>query len=427
MWRGTGGQPPPAHLIDADRDRRIGPGYDNEWTPHWIGRPDHEVAVPYYDFEHVRLCTLHGDSVHGHYGRWLAERHADPDSLRGPGNAIADDRYRAPQAWRTRMPEELYPTSYVAGRAIDFLEAHAAGGATAPFFLQCSFPDPHHPYTPPGRYWDMYEPGAIELPASFDAAPEAGPAAYVRAHQRAEAERSPYAPFVASEREAREIIALTYGMVTLIDDAVGRVLARLDALGLADDTVVLFTSDHGDWMGDHGLMLKGPLHYQSLIRVPLLWADPRPAARTAPRTPADRRGPRPRQHHRHCRHHPGARRAGPLQRDPGKEPPRRRRGSGRRRCRPRRAGGGRGRPASQLRLRRAAAGAHPRHRAPPAVALGRAAPGASSTTSPTIPTSSTTAGTTPAAARLKADLTAQLLHETIRAGRAARRLPSGLA
>ncbi len=60
----------------------------------------------------------------------------------------------------------------------------------------------------------------------------------------------------------------------MIDDAVGRILARLDALGLADDTVVLFTSDHGDFMGDRGVLLKFGMHYQELVRVPLVWRDP---------------------------------------------------------------------------------------------------------------------------------------------------------
>lgn len=60
----------------------------------------------------------------------------------------------------------------------------------------------------------------------------------------------------------------------MIDDAVGRVLSRLEGLGLAEGTVVIFTSDHGDYMGDHGLMLKLLLHYQGIIRVPFLWSDP---------------------------------------------------------------------------------------------------------------------------------------------------------
>jgi arylsulfatase A-like enzyme len=66
-------------------------------------------------------------------------------------------------------------------------------------------------------------------------------------------------------------------MVTAIDDAVGRILARLKDLGLAKDTVVVFTSDHGDLLGDHQLILKGPLHYRGLVRVPFVWSDPRGA------------------------------------------------------------------------------------------------------------------------------------------------------
>jgi len=272
---------PPDHLIDADQDRRIGPDYDNEWTPYWQARPDHDVQLPFYDFEHVRLCTLHGDQVHGHYGRWLVDHHADPDSLRGPANAIPDDRYNSPQAWRTRIPEDLYPTNYVADKTIDYLERHVAKNtatqrtneAADPFFIQCSFPDPHHPFTPPGRYWDMYDPADVILPDSFHVNRDPPPIAHIRAHQRPEDQRSPYAPFTVSEREAREIIALTYGMMTMIDDAVGRVLSKLDELNLAEDTTILFTTDHGDWMADHGIMLKGPLHYQGLIRVPLIWTD----------------------------------------------------------------------------------------------------------------------------------------------------------
>ncbi|MGH7784459.1 MAG: sulfatase family protein, partial [Candidatus Binatia bacterium] len=80
--------------------------------------------------------------------------------------------------------------------------------------------------------------------------------------------------FAVTEREAREAIALTYGMITMIDDAVGRILSRLTALGFAEDTVIIFNSDHADFMGDHQLLLKGALHYQGLVRVPFIWSDP---------------------------------------------------------------------------------------------------------------------------------------------------------
>ena len=80
--------------------------------------------------------------------------------------------------------------------------------------------------------------------------------------------------FASNEREIREIIALTYGLITNIDDRVGMVMQTLRDCGADDNTVVIFTSDHGDLMGDHGVMLKGPLHYQGLIRVPFIWREP---------------------------------------------------------------------------------------------------------------------------------------------------------
>jgi arylsulfatase A-like enzyme len=85
--------------------------------------------------------------------------------------------------------------------------------------------------------------------------------------------------FACTEREAREATALTYGMITMVDDAVGRILERLKTLGLDDTTIVMFTADHGDYMGDHQLMLKGPMHYQALVRVPFLWREPDGGAR----------------------------------------------------------------------------------------------------------------------------------------------------
>ena len=81
-------------------------------------------------------------------------------------------------------------------------------------------------------------------------------------------------PFACTEREAREAIALNYGTIAQVDEGVGRVLAELKRLGLERDTVVIFTSDHGDFMGDHQMLLKGPMHYEGIIRVPFIWSDP---------------------------------------------------------------------------------------------------------------------------------------------------------
>jgi arylsulfatase A-like enzyme len=84
-----------------------------------------------------------------------------------------------------------------------------------------------------------------------------------------------------SAREAQEARALTCGMIACIDDAVGAVLNALDKSGKRDDTVVIFTSDHGDHLGDHRLMLKGAEQYQSIVRVPFIWSDPKAASKRA--------------------------------------------------------------------------------------------------------------------------------------------------
>ena len=71
-----------------------------------------------------------------------------------------------------------------------------------------------------------------------------------------------------SDAQRLEIIANTYGQIALIDHQVGRLMNCLDTLGLADNTIIVYASDHGDWLGDHGLVLKGPMHYEGLLRVP---------------------------------------------------------------------------------------------------------------------------------------------------------------
>ena len=268
---------PPEYLREADNTLANHGRYDQELPSTWLREPDFEPTIPYYGFSHVELCIGHGDKVAGHYDRWLKARHPDPDSLRGPKNQLPGNDYLAPQAWRTRIPEELYPTAFVAERTMTYLENYTRSDRTRPFFIQCSFPDPHHPFTPPGRYWDMYDPRMISLPPSFNSGERPIPAHLQNLYdERAlnQSNRDGQRTFAISEREAREAIALTYGMITMVDDAIGSILGWLKTLGLDTDTVVVFTSDHGDFMGDHQLLLKGALHYRGLVRVPFIWRDP---------------------------------------------------------------------------------------------------------------------------------------------------------
>lgn len=263
---------PSAHLRDAYKNNRHSKDYDLEVAPNWDTPLAARLKGDFYGFEHVEVAADHGDQASGDYLLWARAQTADFDALTGPENALVDTRIDAPQAWRTAVPEGLYSTTWIADRAEAWLADQSQGDA--PFFLQMSFPDPHHPFTPPGRYWDMYDPADIALPASFGQGDLPPIRAMREAMEQGTDPRDNQNPFAVTEDEARAIIALTYGMITMIDDAIGRVLQRLDALGLSDNTVVIFTSDHGDYMGDHGLMLKLLLHYQGIIRVPFIWHDP---------------------------------------------------------------------------------------------------------------------------------------------------------
>jgi len=263
---------PSPNLRDAFKNNRHTPDYDLEIAPRWDTPMAERIDGDFYGFEHVQVAADHGDQACGDYLLWARQQDPDFDQLVGPQNALPGNYASAPQVWRTAVPEELYSTSWIADQSQQWLADRARDDQ--PFFLQMSFPDPHHPFTPPGRYWDMYHPSEIELPASFGKGKLPPVVAMQEALTAGTDARDNQNPFAVTEDETRLITALTYGMVTMIDDAIGRVMKSLEQAGLADNTVVVFTSDHGDYMGDHGLMLKLLLHYQGLIRVPFIWADP---------------------------------------------------------------------------------------------------------------------------------------------------------
>jgi len=267
---------PPEALSEARRNFWDDGDYEQELPRTWQDE-DFDLSLPFYGFEDVSLVIHHGDTAGGDYLRWFRERHPDPESLRGKENALDPGMdVWAPQAWRTAVPEELYTTAYVQEKTIGYLEEFAKGGQ--PFFLQMSFPDPHHPFTAPGKYWDMYDQEDIPVPDAFNHPQNMLPPHVAFLHGRRDegkAFKDGVMSFGCTEKEARGAIAHNYGAITMIDDAIGATLAKLEELGIADNTIVVFTTDHGDYMGDHQLLLKGAIHYQGLVRVPCIWSDPR--------------------------------------------------------------------------------------------------------------------------------------------------------
>lgn len=243
-------------------------------------RTPHEIPTPYYGFDHVRIVTNHSDQCGGHYLQWLKQQTDDWAGLRDRSNQLPHD-YANPQAFRTRLPEELYPTTYIREEAKRYLGSRR--GKDDPFFAFVSFPDPHHPFTPPGRYWDMYDPDDFEVDLPFEA--HRNPPDQVKVWKdlldQGVVPSNEQQAFMAPSRQIREAMALTAGMITMIDDAIGEILKALEDSGLADDTIIVFNSDHGDYMGAFSLLLKGPFPHVSVNKVPFIWVDP---ARSGPQT-----------------------------------------------------------------------------------------------------------------------------------------------
>ncbi|MCB1513072.1 MAG: sulfatase-like hydrolase/transferase, partial [Hyphomicrobiaceae bacterium] len=164
-------------------------------------------------------------------------------------------------------------------RAIEWLK-HGRD-ETKPFCTWVSFPDPHHPFDCPEPWSWLHKPEEVDLPENRSRSYEGKPWWH-----KAAMEGEPGDPKFAEVRKAysriqpqtdeqlREIIANTYGQIAFIDHQVGRLMIALQEAGIAENTIVIYISDHGDWLGDHGLILKGPMHYEGLLRVPMIVKGP---------------------------------------------------------------------------------------------------------------------------------------------------------
>ncbi len=265
---------PPEDLAVAVRSDLDADEYQYERQAYWQ-KENPVVPTPFYGFDHYDSVLRHGTMTGGDYEQWLRKEAPHILPLRGRNDQLPHG-YTAPQAIRTKIPEEYYSTSYIAKQASAWLEARRNN--PKPFFLMVSFPDPHHPFNPPGKYWDMYKPEDMEVPAAYSAN-DWEPPEYVKIaeHNKAQdptlGQTTGYSVSV-SARQAQEARALTCGMITMVDDAIGQVRAAAKSADVASNTVQIFTSDHGDHLGDHRLLFKGAEQYDALTHVPFIWSDP---------------------------------------------------------------------------------------------------------------------------------------------------------
>lgn len=263
--------------------------YGNDWRGPYMGFDDVELIVLGHELQEMARAPK-GQ----HYERWL--RRGDPEGkrLQMYGTRLPPDN-QALQTWNSALPVGFHHSTWTADRTIAGLTQICTNAKSdKPFCLWASFPDPHMPFDCPLPWSRLHHPDEIDLPAvmernldrrpwwhrayiedkSVDPGLDASMRDHAAALTRLPKRNGRARDYNDSEAQLRNTIANYYGMISLIDHNVGRILNALDDLGLADNTLVVFTSDHGDWLGDHGMLLKGPMFYEGLLRVAMIARGP---------------------------------------------------------------------------------------------------------------------------------------------------------
>ena len=219
-------------------------------------KPEH------YGFKGVFYPGYGFPREHPHYMRHLRRFGEDGFNLARPrGGAIA-----ARYFMEHNVPPEATVPGYLATQTIAALKRVKRSGNL--FFLGLNFWGPHIPVYIPREYLTMYDPDKVPIPESRQHITDNRPEIVAIAHRL-------WGGSDLTETMVRRITAAYYGYVTLIDEQVGRVVAELGRLGLAENTTIVFTTDHGSTLGAHGLQDKGLNMYDEVYRIPMIISGPR--------------------------------------------------------------------------------------------------------------------------------------------------------
>ncbi|MCP4405940.1 MAG: sulfatase-like hydrolase/transferase [bacterium] len=196
------------------------------------------------------------------FQRYLAEHNLSYGPINDPIYANHDRQTLMAGKWNG--PLESTPTYYLTNTTLDLLDdfSRTYKEEERPFFLTCQFWAPHGPYLPSPEYIGRHDRRAIPEWLNWQDDYRGKPRRLSRFTQ------SFFRKLPATWPEWQELIGLAYDYTTLVDEQIGRLLTRLEEMGLKDDTVIFFTSDHGDLLGSHGLHDKGFM-YEEAHRIPL--------------------------------------------------------------------------------------------------------------------------------------------------------------
>lgn len=193
------------------------------------------------------------------------------NAAQGPNGELLEGWAMRHARLPARVKEAHSETAYMTDRAIEFLSRHDAEHPDQPWCLHLSYIKPHWPFMAPAPWHAMYGPEHV-LPAVRTDAERASPHPVMAAFmQHGESQHF-------ARQETRDTVIPTYmGLISQFDHHIARVFAHLETLGQADNTVIVVTSDHGDYLGDHWLAEKDLFH-DVIVRIPMIVMDPRTSA-----------------------------------------------------------------------------------------------------------------------------------------------------
>ena len=165
------------------------------------------------------------------------------------------------------IPEELHQTYWVAQKAIDEIDNYNFDN---PLFMWVSFVDPHHPFDPIKKYADMYENKVFDDSKTKYKLDIKNYDFLTKQSEKGHWIGNIY-PHSYTDEEITQIKKYYYSMITFIDSQIGRIIDKLKEKDEFENTIIIFTSDHGEYLGDYGMLRKGTIMYDSIIKTPLLF------------------------------------------------------------------------------------------------------------------------------------------------------------
>jgi len=171
-------------------------------------------------------------------------------------------------AYQSDIPFEYSEPTWVADRTINWIDQHG----DKPFFLWTNWSDPHPPYRTASDYPVQYDPDEIDVSQIRNSSAEAERLMRLSPQAERYGVENVWNRQVNGERAWREALAHYYGMISAVDHSVGRIVNHLEQRGLLENTIILFTADHGDFAGEFGMLGKNTRgHYEPIQRVPTIW------------------------------------------------------------------------------------------------------------------------------------------------------------